>query len=258
MTMRPETAGGGKAISAVFSMWANTRMIVLVALTAAIYGAALAAFKTAIPLIPGFTEVRVGNIFPIVFGLLFGPAGAWGSAFGNLIGDLFGTLSPGSIGGFVGNFLLGYVPWVTWNRLRPLAAGSEEPTLRSPRQWVEFVVIALATSAAAAVVIGWFADLLGLVPFKVLANIITINNTVASIIGGILLALVYNRVSKAGLLWNDVLSSEEQPARSPTWAWVLVLVSLAGWVIGLVLPTGLITPIGALFVLAVLVSAALT
>jgi len=27
---------------------------------------------------PGITELRVGQIFPIAFGLLFGPAGAWG------------------------------------------------------------------------------------------------------------------------------------------------------------------------------------
>jgi energy-coupling factor transport system substrate-specific component len=41
-------------------------MIILVAVCAAIYGAALIAFKTAIPLIPGITEVRVANIFPMV------------------------------------------------------------------------------------------------------------------------------------------------------------------------------------------------
>lgn len=37
------------------TMWKNTRMIVLVAVCAAIYGATLIVFKTAIPLIPGFT-----------------------------------------------------------------------------------------------------------------------------------------------------------------------------------------------------------
>jgi len=42
-------------MKAVFSMWKNTRMIILTAVCAAIYGAALIAFKTAIPLIPGIT-----------------------------------------------------------------------------------------------------------------------------------------------------------------------------------------------------------
>jgi energy-coupling factor transport system substrate-specific component len=63
-------------MKAALQMWKNTRMIILVAVCAAIYGAALIAFKTAIPIIPGITEVRVANIFPMVFGMLFGPAGA--------------------------------------------------------------------------------------------------------------------------------------------------------------------------------------
>ena len=50
-------------MKAAFSMWKNTRMIILTAVCAAIYGAALIAFKTAIPLIPGITEVRVGKFF---------------------------------------------------------------------------------------------------------------------------------------------------------------------------------------------------
>jgi energy-coupling factor transport system substrate-specific component len=53
-------------MKAAFLMWKNTRMIILAAVCAAIYGAALIAFKTAIPLIPGITEVRVANIFPMV------------------------------------------------------------------------------------------------------------------------------------------------------------------------------------------------
>jgi len=55
-------------------MWSNTRMIILVAVCAAIYAAALIAFKTAIPLVPGITEVRVAGIFPMTMSLLFGPA----------------------------------------------------------------------------------------------------------------------------------------------------------------------------------------
>lgn len=107
---------------AAIRMWENTRMIILVAVCAAIYGAALIPFKTAIPLIPGITEVRVANIFPMVFGLLFGLAGAWGTAIGNLIGDIFGgTLGSGSIAGFIGNFLLGYLPYTMWRTLFPFA-----------------------------------------------------------------------------------------------------------------------------------------
>ena len=102
-------------------------MIILVAVCAATYGAALIAFKTAIPIIPGITEVRVANIFPMVFGMLFGPAGAWGSGIGNLIGDTFGgTVGPSSLAGFVGNFLLGFLPYTMWTTFVPFANRSQE------------------------------------------------------------------------------------------------------------------------------------
>lgn len=102
----------------VISMWKNTRMIILVALSAAIYAAFLIVFKGGIPIVPGITEVRPANVFPFVLSLLFGPAGAWGSAIGNLIGDLFGgTLGIGSIFGFFGNFFLGFIPYKMWGAL---------------------------------------------------------------------------------------------------------------------------------------------
>ena len=107
----------------LFAMWRNTRMIVLTAVTAAVYAAILIPFKAFPVLIPGVTEFRPGNVVPIVCSLLFGPAGAWGAAFGNLIGDFFGTIGPGSIfgfivginalGGIIGPFLAGWV-FDTW------------------------------------------------------------------------------------------------------------------------------------------------
>jgi energy-coupling factor transport system substrate-specific component len=60
----------------LFTMWKNTRMILLVALCAAVYAAVLIVFKAGIVLIPGITEVRPANLLPIVFSLLFGPAAA--------------------------------------------------------------------------------------------------------------------------------------------------------------------------------------
>jgi len=126
-------------MKAAFRMWKNTRMIILVAVCAAIYGAALIAFKTAIPIIPGITEVRVANIFPMVFGMLFGPAGAWGSGIGNLIGDTFGgTVGPTSLAGFVGNFLLGYLPYTMWATFVPFANKSHEWNAESWRNWINF------------------------------------------------------------------------------------------------------------------------
>src|SRR5258708_40220744 len=70
-------------------MWRNTRMVVLCAISAALYAAVLVPFKV-VPLIPGVTELRPANAIPIVCSFLFGPAAAWGSAIGNMIGDFFG------------------------------------------------------------------------------------------------------------------------------------------------------------------------
>ena len=100
----------------IFTMWRHTQMVVLVALSAAIYAAILIPFK-GFPIVPGAVEIRPANVIPFVVGLLFGPAGAWGSAIGNLIGDFFGTLSPGSIGGFVVGFAVAATTGLTGGRL---------------------------------------------------------------------------------------------------------------------------------------------
>lgn len=62
-------------VKELFSMWKNTKMIMLVALTAALYAAILIPFK-GIPLIPGVTEIRPAQIIAGTFPLFFGPAGA--------------------------------------------------------------------------------------------------------------------------------------------------------------------------------------
>lgn len=64
----------------VLEVWRDTRAIVLVAVTAALYAAILIPMKVLMPLIPGFTEVRPGNVLPILFSFLFGPVAAWGAA----------------------------------------------------------------------------------------------------------------------------------------------------------------------------------
>ncbi len=217
-------------------MWSNTRMIILVAVCAAIYAAALIAFKTAIPLIPGLTEVRVANIFPMVFSLLFGPAGAWGTAFGNLIGDIFGgTFGPGSIGGFVGNFLLGYLPYTLWMTLIPIAETSREWKKESWRSWISYILIAYVSSASCAIVVSIFADTLGLVPYAVLSKIITLNDTLASLIGLILLTSVFQVVKhQLGLFWPDIMEENDigSPIAGPLGAWLITLASIFGLIGG--------------------------
>ena len=248
-------------MKAAFSMWKNTRMIILVAVCAAIYGAALIAFKTAIPLIPGITEVRVANIFPMVFGLLFGPAGAWGSAIGNLIGDIFGgTLGPGSIFGLIGNFLLGYLPYTMWTTLKPLADGQRELAVANWRSWVLYIVIALVSAAACGVIIAMGVAVLGLVPYPVLVSIIAINDTVGGLIGGILLLAIYGVTKKQlGLVWWDVMEESDigKPIAGVIGAWLVVAGALIGWIVGGYLLAGLALTIGVICAIVIIIGSIL-
>ncbi len=203
----------GNTLRDLFGVWRETRLIVLVAQTAAIYAAVLIPFKVGIPLIPGFAELRPANALPIVASLLFGPAAAWGAGLGNLIGDCFGTLSPASLFGFAGNFLYGYVPYLLWGRLGPLSSG-RDPVLRSWRQWLEFVLVCAVASIVCAAVIGWGADLLKLVPFWVLTIAIFFNNLVmALLLAPPLLLFLGPRVKRWGLRYQDIQTTTGQEAR---------------------------------------------
>src|ERR687893_1384966 len=145
----------------VFTMWRHTQMVVLVALSAAIYAAVLIPFK-GFAIVPGFIEIRPANVFPVVLGLLFGPAGAWGAAIGNLIGDFFGTLTIGSVGGFVGNFFLALLPYKMWSAYFR-SDENMETNVDSGKKFGVYVALALLASVVGAVIISWFIDLLGLV-----------------------------------------------------------------------------------------------
>ncbi|MCB9489718.1 MAG: QueT transporter family protein [Deltaproteobacteria bacterium] len=189
----------------LFTMWRSTRMVVLVAVTAASYVAVLVPFKIAV-ILPGLTEVRPGAAIPILLSFLFGPAAAWGAAIGNTIGDMLGGMfGPGSIVGFAGNFLYGYVPYVFWRALR----GRARPGVRGARDWVLVILISLISSFTIAGVIGWGADALGLAPYAAIGNIILVNNSLASLLLAVpLLAALYPRVEKAGLLWHEIMDNE--------------------------------------------------
>ncbi|HID95231.1 MAG TPA: QueT transporter family protein [Candidatus Latescibacteria bacterium] len=187
----------------LLDMWRYTKMVVLVGLAAGLYAAVLIPFKP-ITIIPGFTEIRPAAVLPVVFSLLFGPAAAWGSAFGNIIGDFFGTLGLGSIFGAIGNFLYGYIPYRLWRRL---SAG--QPVIRSGRGLLVYLLAVIPACIACGVFIGWGVDLLGLVPFAALANIILVNNLLVSLIlGPILLSVLVPRVKRWGLAYGDIMEME--------------------------------------------------
>ena len=209
-----------RIVREVLGVWTNTRAIILVALTAAIYAAVLIPLK-AIPIIPGLTELRPANVWPVVFSLLFGPAAAWGSAIGNTIGDIVGgILGPGSFFGFFANFFFGLVPYLLWGRLGFLSSGKKP--IMSPkegqygRQLLEYLAIALTASGACAVVLAWGVDVLALSPFGAFSNIVLLNNFIASaVLGPLLMPLLYRRVERWGLLYSDLVGWEDGDAARP-------------------------------------------
>jgi energy-coupling factor transport system substrate-specific component len=179
----------------IFSVWGSTRQIVIIALTAAVYAGMLIPFK-AIPIVPGLTELRPANVIPVLFGILFGPAAAWGSAIGNLIADFFGTLSPASAFGFAGNFFFSYTACKLWHGF------IKDAVVMDFKQTGIFICISIAASLVCAVVVASGVQLLGMAPFAVLFTIIFINNALmSSILGFILIKLLYKRIARTGLLY---------------------------------------------------------
>jgi energy-coupling factor transport system substrate-specific component len=220
----------------VFTMWRHTQMVVLVALSAAIYAAVLIPFK-GFPLVPGYIELRPANAFPIVFGLLFGPAGAWGAAIGNLIGDFFGTLSLGSVGGFVGNFFLALLPYKMWSVFFRRDENMEE-NVDSGKKFGVYILMVLLASAVCAVIIAWLIDLLGFFPFVAFFALIFANNAImGGVLGPILLLALYPRVKRWGLLWTEIMEPEEvSSSRLQRTGAILVWVGAIGSVVvGLIL-----------------------
>jgi energy-coupling factor transport system substrate-specific component len=128
------------------------------------------------------------------------------------------------------------VGYKLWGNLGPLSSG-EEPDFREGKvmQLVEYVVVAVAAAAACAAIISWVADALGLVPFAVLAPIILTNNSVSAIVlGPPLFYLTYPRIKEMGLLYPDVLRSDDLPGRANmTGAWALFAVPLVWIAIGM-------------------------
>ena len=190
-------------------LWLNTRMVVLTALSAAIYAAVIIPFK-GIVFVPGVTEFRPGMVLPPVLGVLFGPAAAWGSGFGCVISDFFGTLGPGSFFGFLGNFAMAWIPYRLWWKTGLVRTNDLEPLrLNSTAKVINYFFLALAGAFACALIIGWGLELLGLVPFKVLTVLIAINNSAPVLLLSLPVMLVlYPRIKRWGLLWTDILGTD--------------------------------------------------
>jgi energy-coupling factor transport system substrate-specific component len=221
-------------------MWKYTRMVVLVAVTAAFYAALVIPLK-GIPLIPGITEFRPGAVIPVVFGLLFGPAGAWGAAFGNLIQDFFGTFGIGSVGGFVGNFFYGYLGYKVWAHMG-LASSREDMQINSRKKALNFFLVSILCSLACAAIIAWWLEIVGFLPFAVIGPIIAVNNMIASFVLGIpLMGLLFSRLNRWDLTWFAVMDEKDiSTGRSPkAGAFCIWVGVVGGFIVGVALSMGI-------------------
>lgn len=211
----------------IFNVWKETKGVVLIAVSAAIYAASLIPFK-ALVIIPGSTEIRPGAVFPPVLGLLFGPAGAWGSAIGNTIADIFGMFGPGTIPGFFGNFFYSYVPFLLWNRIGFFSTNSS-PDFKKFRDISQFTIVAILGALACAVIIGWGVDVMGLIPFATLTPIILVNNSIVSILlGPFLMRGLFQRVKRWGLIHDDFSERKSAITLRDRIGVILILVGLFG------------------------------
>lgn len=222
------------------AMWRNTRMVVLCAISAALYAAVLVPFKV-VPLIPGVTELRPANAIPVVCSFLFGPAAGWGSAIGNMIGDFFGGVGPGDIFGFFANLLYGYIPYKVWN----VIARGQSPIARSPGAIAKYVAACLAASVLCADIVGWGDNLLGLRPFSILGNVIVFNNMASALVlSPLILIAVYPRVQRGRMLYTDMMPEfvERRWAVRAAGLAILVAGEAGAWVAGNLVSTGYWAP----------------
>ena len=217
-------------------MWKYGIMVALTVLCAGLYMLLLLPTKS-IPIIPGVTEIRPASLLPVIFGLLFGPAGAWGSALGNLGGDFFGTLSVGSVFGFIGNFMYAYIPYKLWNHIKPRFGEDRTPNINTPWKLAQFGIISFISSTACAATIAWGLDILNLASFSALAIIITLNNSVITLVlGPFILPICYTIAKKRKLLWTDIMhpSDISGPSEDHRHPLMIAAGAIGGLVSGLV------------------------
>jgi energy-coupling factor transport system substrate-specific component len=215
-------------------------MVVLCAISAALYAAALIPFKV-VPLIPGVTELRPANAIPVVCSFLFGPAAAWGSAIGNLVGDFFGGAGPGDFFGFFANLAYGFLPYKIWQTI----GGARSPLERSVAAFGKYLFTCLLASILCADIVGWGDNLLGLRPFAVLGNLIVFNNMLAaSVLAPFLLAAVYPRARAGRLLYDDLMPHREPaPLRRRACGFAFLIVgALGAWAAGNLISAGYWSP----------------
>lgn len=143
------------------------RTVGLVVTTAGGY-AALALVADGLPLLrPGPLSLVASLTLPLA--LLFGAAVGWGVAAGIVVTALArGSLAPETLVAVLAVLAVATLGPRLWGALPRLATGTL-PTVLTDRGVVEYLTIAVVTSAAAAATLGWGYELLAASPFHLVA-----------------------------------------------------------------------------------------
>ena len=210
----------------------STGKITITAFLAALFAVVAFMFKGFV-IIPGITELRPVNAFPITYGLLFGQMGAVASCLGNIIGDVLGgTLTPGSVGGAIGNYGMAYVPYKVYCGLRP---GQSALLLKDTKDYLLYAFLSLLAAATAAIIIPVFTDAMQLAPYTLLFMIILVNNFVATmIIGTLLQKYLAPKICQGSLNKYCVKLGDKGTQTTSTEAKLLAAVTTIALLVGLV------------------------
>jgi energy-coupling factor transport system substrate-specific component len=144
----------------------------------------------------------------------------------------------------VGNFFLALLPYKMWSAYFRRDENMET-NVDSGKKLGVYIALVILASVVCAVIISWWIDLLGLVPFTAALALIVFNNAImAGVLGPILLLALYPRVKRWGLLWTEIMEAEEVSAsRFQRLGNVLVWIGgLGGALVGLLLGLGAQAP----------------
>lgn len=213
-------------MKAAIRMWRNTRMVVMIGVVAAIYGAAQVGLApVSIPILQG-AQFRVADLLTMLLGILCGPAGALGVGAGNAIGDFFtGGLGLGSIFGFLSSVSVGFVGYAFWHRL------SDSSASRAGQMMLYFFT-GIVAAAVPGVILGWGLQLLGIAPFRFVSVVLLVNFGIGNCAGFLLYSSLHKRLSAMGLTWTEIMETDEiGEAANATLGTLLVTVGGVGGVI---------------------------
>jgi energy-coupling factor transport system substrate-specific component len=119
-----------------------------------------------------------------------------------------------------------------------------------------WVVIGVIGATAAAVVLAWGLNLLGIAPFQLVSNTLVANFAVGSAVGVILYALVHDRLESMGLTWTETMDAVDigRPINATLGALLVTVGAFGGWFLGaFLLPEGAVTPVVAIFFACIVV-----